>query len=425
MPSNEPPPPYSPIDLCSPSPPRHANSPLRSASRALHLPPPPSGSSYSSSSSFSDSALLSQPANLPFNKNPPTSHPTPPLRARNPNSTGPSVIQLQKQREREAKAKAKKEAAEAKNKRKLDIEQNSGRHANEELTVLMEGGLEKEVVGRLIVEGLGSLDPQISAHITASPLHGLVTFRRRLWCLGKATDEDCPDNKVVPFRAVVTSGDRFLDAMEAGEVEGWKDTSGGRTILVVIGALRAITRRLERARALGSPPAAGAPTGSAITTEADFQGALAGLLINSDVEHVDCRNDAEASEFVVDLAVRLAKEPYLDDLNELSCMKKQKKSSGDGGSVAGKGGDPRLKIAKDTWLRMLETIPGMSIQNACEVFRHYPTMESLQRAYDACSEEEGEALLEDKFGKRKKLTALSEKVYRILTAGGNGQEVLG
>ena len=62
-------------------------------------------------------------------------------------------MQLAKKRQKETKAREKEAARQAKKARKDDMEQSSGRHANEELTVLIEGGMAKEAVGTAIIDG--------------------------------------------------------------------------------------------------------------------------------------------------------------------------------------------------------------------------------------------------------------------------------
>jgi ERCC4-type nuclease len=72
----------------------------------------------------------------------------------------------------------------------------------------------------------------------------------------------------------------------------------------------------------------------------------------------------------------------------------------------------------NAWLRMLQTIPGVSEDKAQSLMDHFPTFESLMRAYrdSTLTQTDKEDLLTDKLHRMRFERALSKRIYSIFTS---------
>lgn len=69
----------------------------------------------------------------------------------------------------------------------------------------------------------------------------------------------------------------------------------------------------------------------------------------------------------------------------------------------------------NSWLRMLQMIPGVSEDKAQSIMDHFPTFTSLMHAYSnpAVSQEAKEDLLADKLHERNIERALSKRIFNV------------
>lgn len=72
----------------------------------------------------------------------------------------------------------------------------------------------------------------------------------------------------------------------------------------------------------------------------------------------------------------------------------------------------------NAWLRMLQTIPGVSEDKAQSLMDHFPTFESLMRAYrdPTLTQADKADLLTDKLHNVRFERALSKRIYSIFTS---------
>jgi hypothetical protein len=81
------------------------------------------------------------------------------------------------------------------------------------------------------------------------------------------------------------------------------------------------------------------------------------------------------------------------------------------------GSGSTLNPFANTWLRMLQMIPSVSEDRAQSLLDHFPTFQSLLRAYNDPfrSVEEKEELLADKLNGTRLESALSRRIFRVFS----------
>eukprot|EP00978_Attheya_sp_CCMP212_P048264 scaffold495077_cov98-Attheya_sp.AAC.1 len=92
----------------------------------------------------------------------------------------------------------------------------------------------------------------------------------------------------------------------------------------------------------------------------------------------------ETVQYLFSLTRALSEVKYYQDATELDCIKKLKSSSStsleDG--TANNNKSDGLDVARDTWIKQLQMLPGMSEAKAQRLVQHYPTARSLMDAYE-------------------------------------------
>ena len=125
-------------------------------------------------------------------------------------------------------------------------------------------------------------------------MHGGATFKQ---------DDGAVD---VGLRAVVVSGSEFVSLVKEGVFDSWlSSVVSGRTILVLLDAVGSVNKQWA---------ANGPSQDEGCVSEDALHSTLTGVMVKRGVEYALCRTDAEASEFIVDLAVCIAKAPYREEV---------------------------------------------------------------------------------------------------------------
>lgn len=140
-------------------------------------------------------------------------------------------------------------------------------------------------------------------------------------------------------------------------------------------------------------------------TSWDLSDALNWLLIQHQVETVDCPSLESIQANVHKLTRGLCEAPYVSQVTELQCVKKIKQGN--------PSADDDLSKARDCWLRQLQQIPRLSETMAQNVVRQYPTLQSLWQAYQR-NDGGREMLLVNILSGNRSQAKLSETVYKFM-----------
>lgn len=145
-------------------------------------------------------------------------------------------------------------------------------------------------------------------------------------------------------------------------------------------------------------------------TEWEFQDSIHWLLIQFQVECIQCKTIEQIQANFHGLTRMIAEEPYVRQVTELECVRKIKQGIG----VE----DDALSKSRDTWLRQLQMIPKLSESRARSVVQHYPTMHSLWQAYRENAQDKSfcDNLLNHSFGSKGAQPLLSSVIHKVLTS---------
>mmetsp|Transcript_4691 Transcript_4691/g.6955 ORF Transcript_4691/g.6955 Transcript_4691/m.6955 type:complete len:590 (-) Transcript_4691:143-1912(-) len=153
------------------------------------------------------------------------------------------------------------------------------------------------------------------------------------------------------------------------------------------------------------------------TNEDELHDAIIWMLIEERIECSFTTTDQETIEYIKGLTRALSESPYTEQMTELQCIKKLKSThsmiTDDNRAMT------PYDRAKDSWLRMLQQIKGLTEGMALRVVRHYPTVRSLMNMYEdpALTTDQKRALLATllKDGRRN-MVKISDSVYRLMTS---------
>lgn len=158
------------------------------------------------------------------------------------------------------------------------------------------------------------------------------------------------------------------------------------------------------------------------TNEDELHDAIIWMLIEERIECAFTSTDLETIEYLKGLTRALSEYPYAELMTELQCIKKLKSTHGmieTSESSKNSGGKSPYDRAKDSWLRMLQQIKGLTEGMALRVVRYYPTARSLMEKYEDpnLTVDQKRTLLATLLmdGKRN-MVKLSDSVYRLMTS---------
>ena len=137
-------------------------------------------------------------------------------------------------------------------------------------------------------------------------------------------------------------------------------------------------------------------------------------VIQFQVECIHCSSTDEVSNHLRKMTRVLAEQPYKNlVISELECIQKLKPECSDM--------DPDYDRAADCWIRQLQQIPRISRPIAMNLACHFPTAQSLWRAYQSDDNnnndpEEKRYLTADMFSERSTQAKLASQLYTVLTS---------
>lgn len=341
-------------------------------------------------------------------------------------------------RKRVAEAKkVAKEAEKIERKRALEqAQQANGKHAKDEICVLMETALYEQIELPLVdeIEHHGYKVQSFPAFLDCRAVQwirrdyikgGGVEALKQLGLRNKSGYTHCPVLAIVMDQPEDFIGklerdfeddDDFqrLEVFLNGLVESWRQAWGYTTerprifllLYQVEARLTALWKDWQQQRRRTKPP-----------TKEELHDAVTWMLIQFQVECVFCPDPQVLSHELSKMTRMLAEEPYKKATTDLDCVEKKKRTCDDNA--------PPYEQAKDCWLRQLQVLPSVSIAKARSLTSHYPTARSLWLAYqdEELTEDEKKELVADLMGKQRQVK-LSANLYRILTSD-NPDEVIG
>ncbi|CAM9194020.1 unnamed protein product [Choristocarpus tenellus] len=150
--------------------------------------------------------------------------------------------------------------------------------------------------------------------------------------------------------------------------------------------------------------------GAPCSTADDLEDATSWLLIHKETETRLTKDGEQTGQYLWDLTRALSVIPYKDDVTELHCVARLK-SRAIGSDLL----PPEEQEMADTWVRMLQQIPGISEPKAMAIAQHYPLPRSLVCALSdpTVPVEQRMHLLADKMGSRNE-SKRSRRVYEAL-----------
>ena len=151
------------------------------------------------------------------------------------------------------------------------------------------------------------------------------------------------------------------------------------------------------------------PSFAAPPSDEELKDAIAWLLIQFQVECVECRENDHLSLELGRLTRKISDKQYQKAYSDLDVSQKL-------APLCGSDASPYAQ-AKDCWMRQMQQVPGVSFNMARTLVQHYPTGYSLWKMYQdpTTSDDEKRALLVDCFGART-CPKLSDQVYQLMTS---------
>lgn len=335
--------------------------------------------------------------------------------------------QRKREREREGKTRKKEEERLTKKQNTERGRQEAGKYAHEEVVLLMDSHIyrnsEYDLV-RVLEE-----DFLMAEYPSALTCTKSIQFIRRDYLQGggKTALENLQAGESsgyehIPYLLLLLEAEDFIELIQkdAADVDDdfpklekwltdlkgrWKSIWGKDKDPRVILILNNVSATLDRQwidhrkasnRSGPSPP-----------TEWDLQDSIQWLLIQFQVDCIQCTTIEQVQANVHKLTRGLAEAPYAKNISELECVRKIKQDEN-------VGEDPFSKAA-DTWLRQLQMMPKVSEVRARNLVQHYPTLHSLWEAYKDGDEASNAALLNYCFDQRSSQSLLSATVHKIFT----------
>jgi hypothetical protein len=355
-------------------------------------------------------------------------------RERQRNRAAKEHEKLQRQEERKAKLAAAEEEKESRKRRRENAANAGGKHAKDEIAVLMERDLFRNQNGIALVHALQKAGFRVLEYPSALGCNA-VQFIRKDYSEGGAEIAiemllarnqngyahlpivvivfDVPNDFIRLLERSDHEDDddypnliEWLRGVEAGWRAAWKLAANQRPriILVLEKVLESIDKRWIEYRKRGHGDTQAPPTAE------ELHDAVTWMLIEFQVECVHCASSDDVSNDLRKMTRLLAEEPYQRQVTDLDCIRKLKPQCSDMDSP-----DAR---STDCWRRQLQQVPSVSFKVASSLVEFYPTARSLWTAYqnDTLSESEKRLLLADCCGTGRRHAKLSDQIYRILTS---------
>jgi hypothetical protein len=334
-----------------------------------------------------------------------------------------------KERERAAKRAAKEAEKAGKVQNRARARQATGKHANDEIAVLMDPGLYHHPE-MLFSQELRDLEYKVERFesLLGCPA---IQWIRKDYLEGGADDAvrqllagnrdgyvHLPTLAIVfddpsPFIRMLERDDDednfplledWLTGIQTGWRHSWKYPATVRPRLVLL--LHRVPQQLValrndfRARRNGVtklPPCS-----------EELYDAIAWLMVQFHVECVTCSEFKYLHLEISKITRMLSEEPYQKIYADFDCIGKLNRNCPPDAS--------RWDSAKSTWMNQLQQLPGVSFDMARHFVRHYPTARTLWLAYqsDQLTVDEKRALVAGLFGERRHVK-LSDQLYRLFT----------
>ncbi|PIA41201.1 hypothetical protein AQUCO_02300182v1 [Aquilegia coerulea] len=255
-------------------------------------------------------------------------------------------------------------------------------------------------------------DKGLSFRITSNPIE-----RSILWTMSvpEQFSELSSSGIEIPYVLLVYEAEEFCNLLSnesiIGHAMGVQSRYSSYTICYATNKLMAYINKREHAQYKNQ-------TNRGIWTRPPVEEALSKLTTDfARVHSRHCRDEAELADHVVGLTCALATCHFRKKLTRLSINAN--------GAIVSKDFIDRNIIKKSVWLKALVAIPKVQPRFAVAIWKKYPTMKSLLRAYmdPSKSVHEKELLLEDLLTEgllsdadRRLGPVCSRRVYRILMA---------
>jgi hypothetical protein len=346
-------------------------------------------------------------------------------------------LQKAQTREQEKLERQQKKADEQQTKKvkTKETQQAAGKFAHEEIVILMDSAIFTNAEYAL-TETLQE-DFLLHEYPSALTCAKAVQWVRKDYLQGGAKEalqrlEDCDRDHYehLPYCTLVLEPEDFIPLLQRTEHDEdndypalttwleslksrwqhvWKTTKEPRIILMLHRIPEALDRQwIDHRRQTKNTDGPSPPT------EWELQDAIQWLLVCYQVECIQSSTIESIQSNLEKLTRGLCEAPYANQVSELECVKKIKADCG----------DDRMSKARDTWLRQLQQMNGLSENMARNVIRHYPTLQSLWQAYQDGDDAENKALLAGILNEGKsRQVKLSNNVHRCLTSD-NPKEML-
>jgi len=335
--------------------------------------------------------------------------------------------ETQRRKEKDERAMIKAATTQDKLNRKVAAQQTMGHFAKEEICMLVEPKLLKNG------EWKDTFDQICESYDSVEALQGVsegsIQFIRRKYVDGggksafRALERNNQNGYHLVFHLVILFSvpDDFLKLLERSDDDDdypkleewleekytlwkskWGRSENPRLMILLPGVLEEIHKNWNGASRKDR---------DLLSTDADLDDAIVWLRVAFQVECQLFPSKEKVTEFLLKMTRAISSEPYRQNSTELECVCKIKTRLENPAQAS------TIEIANDTWIRMLQQLPGMSAQRAESLAQFYPTFRSLMQAYNS-TEVEGDKrlmvahLLHDKV----QLKKLSEQLYRTMTA---------
>lgn len=342
------------------------------------------------------------------------------------------LAKLERQRKREEKKAADLERKESNKRRRDTAAQTKGKHAVEEIAVLMDPDLANHEVLPLY-DSLGEKGYHVCSHPTLLGYKAIQFVRRdylrggaveavKRMHAGETAEYERFDDLVVVFdlahdfldllsRSEDQEEDdypkleRWLERLIAGWRTAWKvsDSSIQPRVLLMLfnvqGALDKLWISYRKHVGSRAPP-----------TAEELHDAITWLLVQFQCECIDCKDIEDLNNHVRKMTRMLSEKRYQKQVSEFECVKKIKAFCDDL--------DPDSERATDCWQRQLQQIPTVSLRVASSLVQYYPTARTLWEAYqnDALTVDQKRMLVSSCCGTGRCQAKISNYIYQVMTS---------
>lgn len=340
---------------------------------------------------------------------------------------------LAEKRARNAKLEAEKAEKRYRQELKTDIKAKKGGFANREIAVLADTDLFRHPE-LTITDELQDRKYHVIEHASMLGCKA-IQYIRKDWNGGKGGAEaavaamragECDNFEHLPVVGIVFDDaneflkllerddtdeddyprlDEWLRAVEVGWRVAWRygTAKKPRFILYLFRVAQSLEELWIKHKRSKQPNSAAPPS------DEELKDAIAWLLVQFQVECVECRDNDHLALDIISLTRKLSDRQYQKTYTGLDVSQKLASLCGIDASLYAQ--------AQDCWLRQVQQIPRVSFNMARTLVQHYPTGYSLWRVYQdpSLTEDEKRSLLVDCFGS-KAHAKLSDQVYCLLTS---------